>query len=283
MNKYIRSPFNYTGSKYKILDQVLGLFPNKINTFYDVFGGGGSVSLNVNSEYVYYNDIVTPVVDTLKYLCENEPENTIEEIYKIVSKYELSLNNEVGFKQLRDDYNNGDKNPLVLFVLMCYSFNYQFRFNNKGEYNSSFGKNKSCFRKSTEDRIFGLHKRLCGVNIGFDSLDYLSVDYSDADGFDLIYFDPPYLISCASYNDGKRGFKGWSKKDDIELMKLCDKLDTQNTRFAMSNVFENNGLTNEKLIEWAKKYKVYHLSNDYSSCNHQRKGGSSDEVLIVNY
>ena len=57
-NKPIKSPFNYIGGKYKLLPQILPLFPSKISMFYDVFGGGASVSLNVNSEYVYYNDIV---------------------------------------------------------------------------------------------------------------------------------------------------------------------------------------------------------------------------------
>ena len=58
MSDYIKSPMNYIGGKYKLLPQLLPLFPQKISMFYDVFGGGGSVSLNVNSEYVYYNDIV---------------------------------------------------------------------------------------------------------------------------------------------------------------------------------------------------------------------------------
>lgn len=56
--KLVKSPTNYIGNKYKLLPQLLELFPNKINMFYDVFGGGGSLSLNVSSEHVYYNDIM---------------------------------------------------------------------------------------------------------------------------------------------------------------------------------------------------------------------------------
>ena len=54
-------------------------------------------------------------------------------------------------------------------------------------------------------------------------------------------------------------------------------------RFALSNVFENKGMTNKELIEWSRKYKVYHLDMNYGGANYQRKNGSSDEVLIVNY
>lgn len=40
-NNYIQSPLNYTGGKYKLLNQLVPLFPKNINTFIDLFGGGG--------------------------------------------------------------------------------------------------------------------------------------------------------------------------------------------------------------------------------------------------
>ena len=57
MKELIKSPMNYIGGKYKLLTQILSLFPSKINKFYDVFGGGANLSLNVDSEYVYYCSI----------------------------------------------------------------------------------------------------------------------------------------------------------------------------------------------------------------------------------
>ena len=41
-NNYIQSPLNYTGGKYKLLNQLIPLFPKNINTFIDLFGGGGA-------------------------------------------------------------------------------------------------------------------------------------------------------------------------------------------------------------------------------------------------
>lgn len=40
-NNLFKSPLNYVGGKYKLLPQLLPLFPKQINTFYDLFGGGG--------------------------------------------------------------------------------------------------------------------------------------------------------------------------------------------------------------------------------------------------
>lgn len=39
--EYVKSPLNYTGGKYKFLPQLLELFPKQVNTFVDLFAGGG--------------------------------------------------------------------------------------------------------------------------------------------------------------------------------------------------------------------------------------------------
>lgn len=286
MRELIKSPMNYIGGKYKLLPQILDLFPSKINMFYDVFGGGANLSLNVNSEHVYYNDIVPYVADVLNGMKEIDAEECIGKIKEIINTYELSKTNIEGFKRLRDDYNKGRKDWLTFYTLMCYSFNNQYRFNNNHEYNSSFGHHKSCFSNVTEQKIKKVIERLDKIDIIFDNKDFRDIDFSDADENDLVYFDPPYLITCGNYNDGKRGFKGWSKKDDRDLMDLCDSLDYQGVMFAMSNVFENKGNRNEELIEWAKEYKVHYINNTYNNSNYQSKDKGKNttvEVLITNY
>lgn len=44
----IQSPLNYTGGKYKLLPQILPLFPGDIRVFVDLFCGGCNVGLNVD-------------------------------------------------------------------------------------------------------------------------------------------------------------------------------------------------------------------------------------------
>ena len=283
--KLVKSPMNYIGNKYKLLPQLLELFPNKINMFYDVFGGGGSLSLNVSSEHVYYNDIMPYMTNMFDDIKGKDVDKLLLEIHDILNKYNLSKTNEDGFNRCRKDYNNGNKSWAMFYMLMCHSFNYQYRFNNKHEYNSSFGRNRSSYTANTEKKFIEFVNRLNNIDIVFDNKDFRDVDYLDTDAYDLVYFDPPYLISCGNYNDGKRGFKGWSKQDDIDLMKLCDELDAQGTRFALSNLLEHKGLKNSKLIEWSKKYNIYHLNINYNNCNYQQnnKDNKTIEVLITNY
>ncbi len=47
-------------------------------------------------------------------------------------------------------------------------------------------------------------------------------------------------------------------------MDLLDKLHNDSIRFALPNVFSNNGKINKQLIKWSKKYNVYHLNASYS-------------------
>ena len=266
-NELVKSPLNYTGGKYKLLPQILPLFPDNIDTFYDVFAGGASVSLNVQANKIYYNDIVPYVGKVLSSLKKVEVNTCISKIKEIIHEYDLSKKNKEGFEKLRDHYNKKDKSWYIFYVLTCYSFNYQFRFNNKHEYNSSFGKDRSAYTKTTEEKIIKAINRLNNLNIDFLNKDYLEINYSKLNTNDFVYFDPPYLITCGNYNDGKRGFKGWSEQDDICLMELCDKLHRKNIKFALSNVLENKGKSNDILKDWCKKYNVHYLNNSYSKCN----------------
>lgn len=53
----IQSPLNYTGGKYKLLPQILPLFPKNIDLFVDLFCGGCNVGINVEANRFLYNDI----------------------------------------------------------------------------------------------------------------------------------------------------------------------------------------------------------------------------------
>ena len=63
---FIKSPLNYTGGKYKLLPQLLEIFPKEIDTFVDLFAGGGNVAVNVNAKHIIYNDIMWQVPEMLQ-------------------------------------------------------------------------------------------------------------------------------------------------------------------------------------------------------------------------
>ena len=69
--KLIESPINYMGSKYKLLDRLIPLFP-KADTFVDLFAGGGSVYMNVN--HLYKNVLANEYIKKVKLIKSYEVE-----------------------------------------------------------------------------------------------------------------------------------------------------------------------------------------------------------------
>lgn len=279
-----KSIFNYIGGKYKYLPELLSIFPRDVDMFYDVFGGGFNVGLNVKANKIVFNDIVPYVLNVFKELKNVDTNDALEEIHEIINTYEISKTNEEGFKKLRDDYNAGFKTWASFYVLVCCSFNNQYRFNNKHEYNSSFRKNRIPYSDVTEKKFINFMDRLHSIDVEFHNKDFKEIDYSLIKQDDFVYFDPPYIITTANYNDGKRGFEGWTIDDELYLYELCDKLNMNNVRFALTNMTHHKGKENNALIEWSSNYKVHTLDYKCQNFNHNKIGQETTrEVLITNY
>lgn len=60
----INTPFNYTGSKFRLLEQILPHFDYTKEYFIDLFCGGGSVYTNVVDKYqkVLINDRIEELI-----------------------------------------------------------------------------------------------------------------------------------------------------------------------------------------------------------------------------
>lgn len=283
-NTLIKSPMNYTGGKYKLLPQILPLFPSKIDTFVDLFTGGG----NVRANRIISNDFdahVIGIYNAFKNMTLDEIIGTIE---KTISKYELSLENADGFNALRMAYNKGlneDIPPyaldMLLYVLICYSFNHQLRFNSRGEFNMPFGKNRSQWNDTMKKNLVNFHKAIIEKDIIFTNKDFGELKVDKLTPNDFVYCDPPYLITCATYNEKD----GWNINSEKKLLNLLDELNKHDIKFGLSNVLFSKGKANDMLIEWSKKYNVNHLDYTYQNCNYHTKDKDSkpDEVLITNF
>ena len=275
--KYIKSPLNYVGGKFKLLKEILPLFPDKISTFVDLFGGGFNVGINVNAEHIVYNDISEPVVELLDYLKSNDIEDLLKEIDGYIEKYNLSKENREGFLELREDYNSGERTPIKFYTLLCYAFNNQIRFNKNNEYNMPFGKDRSSFNPTLRQKFIDFVEVLHSKDTTFLSESFETFDVEDLDSNDFVYCDPPYFNSVAAYNENG----GWTEEHEEMLLILLDSLNDKGVKFALSNNLKYN---NPLLDKWKDKYKVHYLNGDYSNCNYHKIDRSKDiEVLITNY
>ena len=286
--QYIKSPLNYVGGKYKILNQIIPKFPKKINTFVDLFGGGFNVGINVNSKKVIYNDIIIPLCELMKFFSTTTADNLIEKLENI-SLNNLNKENTDSFLQLRNKFNhevyeNDEERIIDFYTLILYSFNYQIRFNKDLKYNTPFGKNRSSYNSNTKINLKKFIKKINDINLNVTNIKFDKFNFSKLTSDDFVYCDPPYLITTGSYNDGNRGIKDWTENEERKLLQILDKLNNRNIKFALSNVFEANGKRNQLLIDWSKKYNVYIIDNSFNNSNYRRKNKNDTvEVLITNY
>ncbi|WP_370769446.1 Dam family site-specific DNA-(adenine-N6)-methyltransferase [Ruminococcus callidus] len=280
----VKAPFNYIGNKYRIINSIQECFPEHIDTFVDLFCGGCDVSINTQANTIYANDINYHVIGILEEFQKYDVEYILDYIDNTIEKWQLSKTNEEAYKSFRNYYNH-TKNPLDLYVLMCYSFNYQFRFNGNHDYNNPFGRNRSSFNEVMRNNLILFKQQI--EDIHFSACDFCDFDYGILNTGDFIYADPPYLLTCGSYNDGKRGFRGWTEKDDFDLMRILTELSDRGVNFALSNVIEHKGCTNDALIEWIADsgYTVHGINFNYNNCNYHtnNRENVTKEVLITNY
>lgn len=277
MDMYVKSPLNYVGGKYKILSQIIKLFPTDMNIFVDLFGGGFNVGANVACKNIIYTDKQKDIAALIKWFYETPLDTQKELVKEIMDKYKLDIYNEEGYKKLREDYNK-EKTCIGLFMLIAHSFNNQFRFNNKGMFNMPFGYTRSTYNSKISANHREFVQRIQGKTcmILDKPFDCINIDGLSAETF--VYCDPPYLGSTASYNERD----GWTGYDEGKLRKLLEILHSRNIKFALSN----NLTVNPTLKEWGETngFTVHSIYSDYSNCNHQKdRLEETKEILITNY
>lgn len=282
--KYKRSPINYMGGKYRSLKYIIPNFISNIDTFYDVFSGSGTVHLNTNAKNVISNDINHIVIKLQQFISENDSSKIYEMLKDLASAYNLENEESDGYNLLREQYNK-DGDLLKLLALSQHSFNYLIRFNKKGNFNASHGKGISKLSQDFLIKLISFREKTKG-NTTFTSMDFRElIDINKLKNNDLVYCDPPYLLSEAVYNE-KRAFGGWSVQDSLELFELLDEINNIGSNFALTEMILNKGNINQKLIDWSndRGYSINYNNVKYlgvpSTHNSDKK---SIEVLITNY
>ena len=300
-----QSPLNYTGGKFKLLPQILHRFPQDIHTFVDLFCGGGDVGTSVPCENVLFNDIDSNVTGILHAFKALQKEETIQFIQNTIAQFHLSDSSTNGyafyncdsgkglgdynrepFKNLKDYFNNLERRDyhyyVLLYVVIVYSFNNQIRFNKQGKFNLPVGKRD--FNTKMQSKLSAFIDRLQEMDCEFSNADFRQINIDQLEERDFVYADPPYLITCATYNE--QG--GWNEELERALYQYLDDLHAHHIRFALSNVLSSKGRVNTILQEWLAQnaqYNCLHLNYNYSNSSYHTtdRTTGSDEVLIINY
>lgn len=290
MQPIIRTPLNYTGNKFKLLPQLLPIFPEKstVAKFYDCFLGGGTVSVNAPYGEVIGIEQCQRLVGLHGLFLEKTFDELDAQIKLVTAEFNLTCSvvdgakgdkhivNKSGFVALRRLYNEV-RDPSLLLVLAFYSFNNNLRFNHRGEFNVPVGKRD--YNKSVAGSLQTFISQLQTKDSSVRCADYASI-LSEVGSSDFVYLDPPYLVTSAQYNST------WDLDAELRLHAFMDELNSRGIRFCLSNVLSaSDGVVNAALSEWAQKYRVVYLEGGHynNSSYNKLTRASALEICVLNF
>lgn len=280
----IEGVMNYTGSKFKLLDQILPFFDYSKSNFIDLFVGGGSVFINVLEKYdnIYINDIISDIVDIYHQLSINDDIINKTKIMCLTLK-----DSQIDYLNIRDDYNkNKSSDKLWSLILSCNSN--LIRFNKKGKFNQTWGKRS--WNSNTDKKVNLFKDRLRNHK---DKIVFNSMNFNL---FPLIknsfyYLDPPYAYTKDSKGNmsneqiSEAGYNSfYYKDDDLNLYKYCHKINEIGSTFMISGVLHHGDKTSWILDKLkCDGFKCIELNYNYDKINKSGLNKKTTEVIIMNY
>lgn len=271
----VKSPLNYSGSKDTLLSTIYKELPKHVGTFVDSMGGAFNVGANVfATEKVVYNEYNPFVFPVIKMLLEQDKGTLIQSIEDTIQDNMLEKTKKEEYLEFRKKYNHIQKTPLNLFVLHMFAFQNLIRFNSKFEFNTPVG--NAGYNEGLKQRIMEFRAKAPILELQKGS--FVDLDINKFEKGTVFYFDPPYLITTAEYNDGKRGLKGWDSDMEAELLSFLRRIDDNGQYFMLSNVIEHQGKVNHMLKEWVDTHKYTIFEIGKTGSRYPRT-----EVLVKNF
>jgi DNA adenine methylase len=262
-------PFlKWAGGKTQLLHELLPRVPQKYNTYYEPFIGGGALFFAISPKKAVIADINDDLVNAY-IVVRDFPEQLIELLAEYVNDKEF-------FYKIREqDTNNlqSIEQAARLIYLNRTCFNGLYRVNKSGQFNVPFAGYKNPNITQVE-RILAdsnLLQETQIYNVGFDKV------LDRAKKGDFIYLDPPYYPKSV-YSDFKRYNKEQFHKDDhIRLAELYNKLTERGCKVMLSN--SDTPFTCDLYKRWHvdKVYAKRLINRDVS------KRGEVTEIIVTNY
>ena len=276
-------PFlKWAGGKTQLLDKIIPLIPNEIETYHEPFIGGGAVFFRLASQRPNLKAKLSDTNEDLingYVIIQNHVEDLIYSLDSISQDYFSSNDKEKFFYKTREAYNTSkDKLERTKYMIFLNKtcFNGLYRVNRSGEFNVPYGDNKKP-KILDKENLLAINKLLTKIDVDFQVLDYeQSLELCKKN--DLCYLDPPYEP------EKDQGFTNYTKnsfdqENQKRLSKVIERLTQKNTKIILSN-------SESKLIHNlypGNKYTILKLPalRIINSDSTNRKG--TVELVIMNF
>ena len=275
-NRLIQPVLKWAGGKRQLLPQIKKFIPAGIHTYYEPFLGGGAVLFFLQPHHAIVNDNNAELMNVY-HVIRDKVDALVEDLKK--------HRNEAGyFYKIRGLDRMPEYEELTpvqrasrLIYLNKTCYNGLFRVNKSGEFNAPFGRYKN------PNIVNEIVLRAVSKYLNECDIQFLNADFEEAvagsSRTSFIYFDPPYYPISDSSNFTGYTLDGFTKKDQIRLKHLCDRLDKKGVRWLLSN-------SAAPFIIDLYNSPQYHV--DFVSANRMINSkadgrGEIQEVLVRNY
>lgn len=276
--KKVKPFLKWVGGKGQLLEQFELLFPEKYNSYFEPFVGGGAVFFALNPKKAHLNDINKTLVNT--YINIKENTNKLVTSLKKLEEEFISKNQNARkefYYSVRDRYNSlphdDFERALYFLFLNKTAFNGVYRENSKGGFNVPLGSYKNP-KIVDEENLNLVANVLANTKITNGSF----VDaVKNAKAGDFVYFDPPYHPLSETSKFTSYSKDSFSMEDQIKLRDLFIELDKKGVYVMLSN---SSAPFIQKIYSNYRQIPVYanRMINSKSD-----KRGKISEVVIVNY
>ena len=275
MNNTPIAPFiKWAGGKRQLLGQICAKLPDKYNTYYEPFVGGGAVVFALCPERAVINDINGSLVNLYRQI-KLSPEAIIDAVEQLDG--EAETDRKVFYYAKRAAYNEKmmkgeyDVELAALFLYINkHCFNGLYRVNEKGLFNVPFNNSKA--KSCSPENIREVSEYLQNVTI-------LQGDFEescrDAEQGDFVFFDSPYApLNPSSFESYTK--EGFDVESHERLARLFRELTERGCSCMLTN--HNTVFINELYEGFTKE--VVQVKRNINSDASKRVG---EEIIITNY
>ncbi|MGB4626481.1 MAG: DNA adenine methylase [Erysipelotrichaceae bacterium] len=267
----------WVGGKRQLLNEIIPMIPKKYSTYYEPFLGGGAVLFNLQPKKAVVNDFNGELINVYNVI-RDKPEELVEnlKIHKKnnTSEYFYAIREYDRDTGLYEKLTSVEKAARIIYLnKTCY--NGLYRVNSAGHFNTPYGRYKNP-NIVNEPVVKAMSKYFNENDITIKNCDFRDALKGVRKGA-FVYLDPPYMpISTSSSFTGYTE-NGFDADMQIELKKVCDKLNEKGIKFLQSNS------DCEFIRELYKEYniKIVKAKRFVNSKGNSR--GEINEVLIYNY
>lgn len=271
------TPFvKWAGGKRQLLPKIKELLPERFETYYEPFVGGGALLFELKKDGAIINDINLSLINAYTQIRDNV-ELFLEYINNLDSK--IIDGNKEYYYYIRDLYNSKlfekkfDTELASMFVFLNkHCFNGLYRVNSKGLFNVPY--NKSIKPSVNRDNIIEISEYLKKITIMNGDFEDCCVNANEGD---FIFFDSPYApLNPSSFDSYTK--EGFEMDEHIRLAELFDELTERGCFCMLTN--HNTDLINNLYSNKGYNLEVVKVKRFINSDSSNRKG---EEIIICNY